>query len=55
MARANLSQYPATFNDLKVSEVLQIIDQWVLELEKRDFETNPLTQLSAPKLRLAQP
>ena len=55
IARANLGRYPATFNDLKVSEVLQIIDDWVRELEKRAFETNPLTQLSTPKLRLAQP
>jgi hypothetical protein len=55
IARANLNQYPTIFEDLNVSEVLRIIDDWVRELERGDFETNPLKQLPVPKLRLAQP
>jgi len=52
LARENLRTYPEVFERLSLTEVLAVIDQWIGELEKRDFEVNPLNPDSAPRLQL---
>jgi predicted metal-dependent hydrolase len=51
MARTNLCAYPPTFEQLNLSEVIGLIDDWLGKLEALKFQTNPLTSPSAPKLR----
>jgi hypothetical protein len=52
MARANLCAYAGIFEQLNVSEVLCLIDEWLARLEKLEFQANPLTPSSAPRLRV---
>jgi hypothetical protein len=51
MARANLAAYTETFEQLNVSEVLGLIDEWLERLERLEFQANPLTPPFAPTLR----
>jgi predicted metal-dependent hydrolase len=54
LARANLSGYPAAFQDLDVAELLATIERWLSELERLGYIENPLTPASAPALRLLE-
>jgi predicted metal-dependent hydrolase len=52
LARANLLGYPAVHWQLDVHGVLQRIDEWIGRLEAGQFEANPLTPETAPRLAL---
>lgn len=52
LARTNLAQYPARHENLDLSELLRVIDEWLEELERNNFAENPLGKISSPKLRL---
>jgi XTP/dITP diphosphohydrolase len=52
LARANFQKYPALHEHLNVTRVLGIIEDWLCELEGKDFVTNPLTDTNAPRLHL---
>jgi predicted metal-dependent hydrolase len=52
LAKANLNQYPPVHEHLDVKGVLKLIEGWLLRLEETQFETNPLTSDTAPKLKL---
>ena len=52
LAQANLRAYPQTFHGLSVRDVLELIDEWLSDLERHNFETNPLTPERAPRLQL---
>jgi predicted metal-dependent hydrolase len=54
LAQKNLSAYPAQFEGLDVGGVLDLIEGWLSELEAGEFETNPLTEASAPRLHLGE-
>jgi predicted metal-dependent hydrolase len=54
LARANLSQYPASFRDLDVAELLAAIERWLGELEQHSYIQNPLEPSTAPALRLIE-
>lgn len=52
LARANLGGYPEVFHDLNVREVLLLIERWLGEIERGNFETNPLSPETAPHVNL---
>lgn len=52
LAQSNLLRYPAVHQDLEVSEVLRLIDDWLGRLEAPGGEVNPLTATEVPSLRL---
>ena len=53
LARHNLSQYPSPYDCLDLSQVLQLIEQWMNALAAGHYEINPLHQRSAPQLTLS--
>ncbi|MDB6027741.1 MAG: hypothetical protein JWM68_3964 [Verrucomicrobiales bacterium] len=55
LARANFQRYPAKHEHLDVAEVLRTIEQWLEELEKGGYASNPLGPNNAPKLQLLLP
>jgi predicted metal-dependent hydrolase len=57
LARTNISKYPPVHEALDITNVLQLIEYWLAQLESTNFETNPLRTDNAPKLtpRPAQP
>ena len=50
LARAKLQKYPATYEHLDVSAALELIANWLQQLESRDFTLNPLTETNRPSL-----
>jgi predicted metal-dependent hydrolase len=52
LAERNLKKYPARHERLNVTEVLGLMEQWLLALESADFRVNPLTDRTAPALHL---
>ena len=55
LACANLQKYPAVHEHLEVAKVLALIDNWLGQLEAKDFTFNPLTATNAPRLSLLTP
>ena len=53
LARTNLQKYPAIHEQLDLTAVLAMIEDWLARLEKNNFTVNPLTPDNAPKLQLA--
>jgi predicted metal-dependent hydrolase len=52
LADANLEKYPAMHERLDVRKVRGLIGEWVRDLERGQFEINPLRPESGPKLSL---
>lgn len=52
LARANLTKYPSTHEQLDLTVVLQMIEAWLAWLEGDGFARNPLREQIAPVLRL---
>jgi predicted metal-dependent hydrolase len=52
LADANLKQYPASHEWLRVERVRGLIREWLERLELGNFEVNPLTPLNGPLLQL---
>lgn len=52
LARTNLKKYPATHEQLDVTNVLRIIENWIEGLETSD--ENPLTGLNVPRIGLLE-
>jgi predicted metal-dependent hydrolase len=52
LAKNNLGRFPATHERLDVAGVINTIDAWLGLLEKSDFQSNPLTPSTVPKLEL---
>lgn len=52
LAQNNLEKYPAEHDQLRVTEVLGLIRQWLEWLEKGGYESNPLQVNAAPVLCL---
>ena len=50
LARANLGKYPARHEQLDVSLVLTLIENWLGQLESSHFTVNPLGSGTAPKI-----
>jgi predicted metal-dependent hydrolase len=55
LARTNLQKYPGERDGLDVSEVLAIIEDWQGRLEATDYQVNPLSEKSTPRLRPPNP
>jgi hypothetical protein len=55
LSRTNLQKYPAKHEELRVSEVLRLIENWLGELERTQFCVNPLGPSNVPKLQLSLP
>ncbi len=55
LARTNLQKYPTEHEYLDVKAVLLLIENWLEELEKGNFELNPLVPSNAPRLFLSLP
>src|ERR1700734_2375373 len=43
LAQANLEKYPRVHGQLDVTAVLELIADWLRQLESQDFKANPLT------------
>lgn len=54
LAQANLTRFPAVQQNLSVSVVLDLIEEWLAKLESSQFTLNPLSHESAPKLLLLE-
>jgi predicted metal-dependent hydrolase len=52
LAQANLEKYPGKHEHLNITIVLEMIVNWLNQLETQDFKTNPLTADNPPKLAL---
>src|SRR5580692_7459175 len=52
LARTNLEKYPYRHDHLDLKMVQALIENWLGELEGKNFEMNPLTTRPAPKLAL---
>ena len=52
LAQKNISRYPERHERLNVEAVLELIAEWVGELEKSEFAVNPLRSDNAPRLGL---
>ena len=52
LARANLQKYPVCHEHLNVAMVLGLIETWLGWLEAGEFQSNPLRQQLAPRLKL---
>jgi predicted metal-dependent hydrolase len=52
LAQANLEKYPAVHERLNVAAVLALIAGWRRQLERGEFEINPLTKINVPQLAL---
>src|SRR5256714_14179352 len=52
LAQSNLRKYPATYERLRIVDVLAMTHDWLLQLESNDFAVNPLSSVTAPKLQL---
>jgi predicted metal-dependent hydrolase len=54
LARTNLEKYPAVHENLDLAVVLQLIADWLWQLESVEFAVNPLTVANVPQLALQQ-
>ena len=54
LAQNNISKYPPAHERLDVTVVLELINNWLAQLESTDFTLNPLRPDNAPKLNLYQ-
>jgi predicted metal-dependent hydrolase len=52
LALANFEKYPSEHEHLNLDSTRRLIRNWLADLERRRFETNPLTGGNAPKLNL---
>lgn len=52
LARTNLEKYPDSHDQLNLLMVRALIENWLMELESKNFEINPLNVRHAPKLAL---
>ena len=52
LSRSYLIKYPSPHEHLDLARVIGLIDEWLAQLEKRQYEENPLTSQNAPKLHL---
>jgi hypothetical protein len=52
LAGANLGQFAGAHEHLAVAPVLALIEHWLAQLERTDFQSNPLRSEPAPVLRL---
>jgi predicted metal-dependent hydrolase len=50
LARTNLEKYPRIHERLDVAAVLELIANWLRQLESQDFKANPLTSANIPRL-----
>ena len=53
LARTNLEKYPGPHDGLDMKMVRTLIEDWLAELESKNFEVNPLNARHAPKLELS--
>lgn len=54
LSRNYLSLYPPVYHSLDVARVIDLGGIWILQLEAGNFEVNPLSSESAPRLELVQ-
>lgn len=54
LAQTNLKKYPSRHEQLNLSQLLDVIEEWLTRLESKDFSENPLVNSSAPKLSLIE-
>jgi predicted metal-dependent hydrolase len=52
LAQANLEKYPTVHEHLNLNAVLALIGGWLRQLERGDFNTNPLSAVNVPQLAL---
>jgi hypothetical protein len=52
LAYANLGKYPGGHERLDLDSTCRLIQSWLADLERTQFEINPLTVETAPKLNL---
>ncbi|HEX3800570.1 MAG TPA: non-canonical purine NTP pyrophosphatase [Verrucomicrobiae bacterium] len=52
LAQTNLKKYPAHHEHLDVERVLDVIEEWMRELEEKQFSVNPLIGGKAPQIKL---
>lgn len=52
LARTNLEKYSREHEHLNLTAVLELIENWLGQLESRQFEVNPLTPAHVPRLDL---
>jgi predicted metal-dependent hydrolase len=52
LAQANLEKYPGVHERLNLSAVLDLIGGWLRQLERGDFQINPLSPNNVPQLAL---
>lgn len=52
LARANVEKYPSVHEHLDLKALLEIIATWLGRLESSEFNVNPLSEDSPPKLTL---
>src|SRR2546423_11506199 len=52
LSRKYLAAYPATYEDLNITFVRQLIEQWLAALERADSSANPLHHQKPPTLTL---
>jgi len=52
LARTNLEKYPSVHDRLDLERVRTLIEHWLVELESKNFEVNPLNARNAPQLAL---
>lgn len=55
LAEANMRLYPALFEDLRLSDVLALIESWRRDLASTDFTRNPLPTRNPPALQIEEP
>ena len=52
LALANFEKYPDEHERLNLVSTRRLIQNWLADLERMHFETNPLNEANAPKLNL---
>jgi predicted metal-dependent hydrolase len=52
LAQANLNKYPRAHEHLNLTAVHDLAQNWLADLERKDFNFNPLTAANVPKLTL---
>jgi predicted metal-dependent hydrolase len=52
LARTNLEKYPPSHEHLNLGAVQLLITGWLVQLEKGEFQINPLTARNVPQLAL---
>ena len=52
LSQTYLLRYPREHQHLSVAEIMARADEWTLDLERREFKSNPLHEKSSPQLAL---